>query len=95
MYWEFIGPLAHLVEHLICNEGVAGSSPVRSTNKKAERLFLFLDLKQAMGIARVRTRKAERAPSQQTGSRAADTTKIFGGKFLVAEESFVSGLEDL
>lgn len=25
------GPLAHLVEHLICNEGVAGSSPVRST----------------------------------------------------------------
>ena len=27
----FTGPLAHLVEHLICNEGVAGSSPVRST----------------------------------------------------------------
>lgn len=25
------GPLAHLVEHLICNEGVAGSSPVGST----------------------------------------------------------------
>ena len=25
------GPLAHLVEHLICNEGVAGSIPVRST----------------------------------------------------------------
>ena len=26
-----IGPLAHLVEHLICTEGVAGSNPVRST----------------------------------------------------------------
>ena len=26
------GPLAQLVEHLICNEGVAGSNPVRSTN---------------------------------------------------------------
>ena len=25
------GPLAQLVEHLICNEGVAGSNPVRST----------------------------------------------------------------
>ncbi len=25
------GPLAHLVEHLICTEGVAGSNPVRST----------------------------------------------------------------
>ena len=30
----FTGPLAHLVEHLICNEGVAGSSPVRSTKYK-------------------------------------------------------------
>ena len=30
--WEInAGPLAHLVEHLICNEGVAGSNPVRST----------------------------------------------------------------
>ena len=27
----FVGPLAQLVEHLICNERVAGSSPVRST----------------------------------------------------------------
>jgi len=27
-----IGPLAHLVEHIICNDGVAGSSPVGSTN---------------------------------------------------------------
>ena len=25
------GPLAHLVEHYICNVGVAGSNPVRST----------------------------------------------------------------
>ena len=36
------GPLAHLVEHLICNEGVAGSSPVRSTvEKRAPILELF------------------------------------------------------
>ncbi len=27
----YIGPLAQLVEHLVCNEGVAGSNPVRST----------------------------------------------------------------
>ena len=27
------GPLAHLVEHRICNAGVAGSSPVRSTKR--------------------------------------------------------------
>jgi hypothetical protein len=31
------GPLAHLVEHLICNEGVAGSSPVGSTKKQKAR----------------------------------------------------------
>ncbi len=30
---SYIGPLAHLVEHRICNAGVAGSSPVRSTTK--------------------------------------------------------------
>ena len=36
------GPLAHLVEHLICTEGVAGSSPVGSTNKiKDARLSVF------------------------------------------------------
>ena len=29
-----VGPLAHLVEHLICNEGVAGSNPARSTKRK-------------------------------------------------------------
>ena len=29
-----LGPLAQLVEHLVCNEGVAGSNPVRSTNPK-------------------------------------------------------------
>ena len=34
----------------------------------------------------VRDRKAERAPGQQTRSRAADTTKIFDEKFLVAED---------
>ncbi len=28
-----IGPVAHLVEHIICNDGVAGSSPVGSTEK--------------------------------------------------------------
>jgi hypothetical protein len=33
------GPLAQLVEHLICNERVAGSNPVRSTNATAERRF--------------------------------------------------------
>ncbi len=27
----FYGPVAHLVERLICTEEVAGSSPVRST----------------------------------------------------------------
>ena len=27
------GPLAHLVEHFICNEEVAGSSPARSTRQ--------------------------------------------------------------
>lgn len=26
------GPLAHLVEHRVCNAGVAGSSPAGSTN---------------------------------------------------------------
>jgi hypothetical protein len=31
-YHELIdGPLAHLVEHLICTEGVRGSSPLGST----------------------------------------------------------------
>jgi hypothetical protein len=39
------GPLAHLVEHLICNEGVAGSSPVGSTNKAPKGVFLFVDPK--------------------------------------------------
>ena len=29
---EFYGPVAHLGEHLVCTEEVAGSSPVRSTN---------------------------------------------------------------
>ncbi len=28
------GPVAHLVEHIICNDGVAGSSPVGSTKYK-------------------------------------------------------------
>ena len=28
------GPVAHLVEHLICTEGVGGSSPLRSTQRK-------------------------------------------------------------
>ena len=32
-----IGPVAHLVEHVICNDGVAGSSPVGST----EKIFLI------------------------------------------------------
>ena len=36
------GPLAHLVEHLICNEGVAGSSPVRSTIKNISVLVALL-----------------------------------------------------
>lgn len=41
------GPLAHLVEHLICNEGVAGSSPVRSTKQVVERrLFTWAVSKQ-------------------------------------------------
>ncbi len=31
MYSPLVGPLAQLVEHLVCNEGVAGSNPVRST----------------------------------------------------------------
>ena len=31
--------------------------------------------------------KRSGVPSHQTGSRAADTTKIFDGKFLVAEDS--------
>lgn len=30
-YRSVHGPLAHLVEHLICNEGVTGSNPVGST----------------------------------------------------------------
>ena len=34
-----------------------------------------------------RTRKAERAPSHQTRSRAADTRKVFDEKLLLAEES--------
>lgn len=38
---SLIGPLAHLVEHLICNEGVAGSSPVRSTRKNVSDVFSF------------------------------------------------------
>jgi hypothetical protein len=29
--WRVYGPVAHLVEHLICTEEAAGSSPVRST----------------------------------------------------------------
>ncbi len=41
-----------------------------------------------------RIRKAERVPSQQTWSRAADTTKIFDEKFLVAEESFLPGAQN-
>ena len=38
------GPLAQLVEHLICNERVAGSNPVRSTkseNRRASVCFLL------------------------------------------------------
>ena len=35
------GPLAHLVEHLICNEGVAGSTPVRST-KRYEKIYFYV-----------------------------------------------------
>ena len=51
------GPLAHLVEHLICNEGVAGSSPVRSTKSKIYINFTFCGRKQAKCFACVRTRK--------------------------------------
>ena len=45
--YVFNGPLAHLVEHLICNEGVAGSSPVGSTAKEklanASFSFAYVD----------------------------------------------------
>lgn len=34
---EANGPLAHLVEHIVCNDEVVGSSPTRSTTQ--ERLL--------------------------------------------------------
>ncbi len=44
-----VGPLAHLVERLICNEEVAGSSPARSTKKRRglrKQVLFFVDLVQ-------------------------------------------------
>jgi hypothetical protein len=35
------GPLAHLVERLVCTEEVAGSSPVGSTNEKTALVAVF------------------------------------------------------
>lgn len=52
-----IGPVAHLVEHVICNDGVAGSSPVGSTTKTPQGAFFVVDPKRVMGITRVRTRR--------------------------------------
>mgnify|MGYP000645697427 CR=1 FL=1 len=47
------GPVAHLVERLICTEEVAGSSPVGSTKLKTARfnlaVFNFVDPKKALG----------------------------------------------
>ena len=37
------GPVAHLVEHIICNDGVAGSSPVGSTEKSPPCADFFVD----------------------------------------------------
>ncbi len=53
LLWQF-GPVAHLVEHIICNDGVAGSSPVGSTIN-AERRFCDLEIKS--GRLYVRTRR--------------------------------------
>jgi hypothetical protein len=39
---ESKGPLAQLVERLICNEEVAGSSPARSTDKTASNFKAVL-----------------------------------------------------
>lgn len=35
------GPVAHLVEHLLCKQGVTGSSPVGSTVKKIIAGFIL------------------------------------------------------
>ncbi len=48
------GPVAHLVEHIICNDGVAGSSPVGSTTN--HRKVVFVTSKRVAGSTRVRTR---------------------------------------
>lgn|GEM_PF-5246012 len=34
LYSSFTGPVAHLVEHLICTEGVGGSNPLGSTREE-------------------------------------------------------------
>ena len=58
---EVIGPLAHLVEHLICNEGVAGSSPVGSNDdeKACPAACLFASL-EAGGMFRSQAKQPRR-----------------------------------
>ncbi len=55
------GPLAHLVEHLLCKQGVAGSSPVGSTKEKSRGLsaliFLFISKIQPTSMVRKFTSK--------------------------------------
>lgn len=38
------GPVAHLVEHIICNDGVAGSSPVGSTSATLAKFAILTTL---------------------------------------------------
>lgn len=52
---KHFGPVAHLVEHIICNDGVAGSSPVGSTEKSPPCADFFVTRSKAKLYVRTRT----------------------------------------
>lgn len=83
---NYNAPIAQLVEQIPLKDKVVGSIPTGRT--KMLEAFLSAQSKAVLRLC-VRDRKAERVPVQQNWSRAADTRKIFDGKFLLAEDPVV------
>lgn len=68
-----------------CTATVSGEIPPRRTSSQnPEHVSGFV----LSGSLTVGFEKRSGVPSEYAGSRAADTRKIFDGKFLLAEESF-------
>ena len=41
LIYSLFGAVAQLVEHLLCKQGVVGSSPIRSTNETLKFTLLY------------------------------------------------------